>query len=440
MKRNFYWIIALFCVTFCASCKKQQNVPEQPQGFFSTEINRLIDANYPEVEKVGYAELRVPANLFDQKAFAMPADAAGDMDYVVNAGYVAYVNGGSVRDAIMGKVPNDVDFTTDATPDQLVEIVPNTTIFTAPSGFIVAQAWHGDECTDMGTMRSIYEYLRGKPRIPESQYEGIFSKSLLEDSYSRDLTINAIYYDYVTGDLLDYHGGLHDLREGIIRSFIDPDLAYPQNPSSLLRTVRFAARFNFTIEPVTEAGIYKHLPECDALGASGIAYSVSSGFHDGNMTLTYSLYKKYGILGRYFLTLSDTLDTEDYNAYAGKVYAYLDAQKCNTVVVNEAALFAPVVQTALAGKTVTADEVTATWTRLEQESGQDQWYEIDEEDKADMCQLWYLLSQMSSDDVINDSAKAAQVRAAEQFGNAVILLNAMAQADSRLSKYTAVWN
>ena len=47
---------------------------------------------------------------------------------------------------------------------------------------------------------------------------------------------------------------------------------------------------------------------------------------------------------------------------------------------------------------------------------------------------------MSSDDVINDSAKAAQVRAAEQFGNAVILLNAMAQADSRLSKYTAVWN
>ena len=145
MKRNFYWIIALFCVTFCASCKKQQNVPEQPQGFFSTEINRLIDANYPEVEKVGYAELRIPANLFDQKAFAMPADAAGDMDYVVNAGYAAYVNGGSVRDAIMGKVPNDVDFTTDATPDQLVEIVPNTTIFTAPSGFIVAQAWHGDD-------------------------------------------------------------------------------------------------------------------------------------------------------------------------------------------------------------------------------------------------------------------------------------------------------
>jgi hypothetical protein len=152
------------------------------------------------------------------------------------------------------------------------------------------------------------------------------------------------------------------------------------------------------------------------------------------------LYKKYGILGRYFLTLSDTLDTKDYNAYAGKVYAYLDAQKCNTVVVNEAALFAPVVQTALAGTTVTADEVTATWNRLEQESGQDQWYEIDEEDKADMCQLWYLLSQMSSDDVINDSAKAAQVRAAEQFGNAVILLNAMAKADSRLSKYTAVWN
>ena len=137
-----------------------------------------------------------PAAMFDHTAFKIPDNEKGDMDYVINAGYKAYVYGGTVRDAVVGVASNDVDFTTDATPEELETIVPNTKIFVAPNGYKVAQAWHGDERTDMTTMRAIYYYLRGKEGIPESSYPtdgtiNVYSKELWEDSYSRDLTINA---------------------------------------------------------------------------------------------------------------------------------------------------------------------------------------------------------------------------------------------------------
>ena len=371
------------CIAWLTSCNISDNPvsPKQPAskvvsgGFFSSAVNKLIDENYEQLKTKSWAELRIPAKLFDHTAFAIPANAAGDMDYVVKAGYHTFVNGGAVRDAIMGKAANDIDFSTEALPEQLVEIVPNTKLFTAPNGYVVAQAWHGDkECTDMGTMRAIYWFMRGKPGIPESSNPvtgtslNVYSKNLWEDSYSRDLTINGLYYDYSTGDLLDFHGGLHDMREGIIRTIVHPDLVFPYNPSALIRAVRFAGHYGFDIEPVTSQGIHDHLPECDALGASGIAYDMIKGFHDGNMTTTYRLYKDYNFLGRYFLTLKDVLETSEYDNYVKKVYAYLDAKVCKEYSVTLAALFSPVMQKAMEGKTATLAEVTATWNNLEHQS------------------------------------------------------------------------
>ena len=131
MKKYFWTIAALF---YCAltislvSCSKDDAEsiiapPVSGQGFFSTEINALIDENYKTIERQGYGELVIPASMFDHTPFAIPADAAGDMGYVIRAGFKAYVNGGSVRDAVMGIAPNDVDFSTDATPEQLQQLL-----------------------------------------------------------------------------------------------------------------------------------------------------------------------------------------------------------------------------------------------------------------------------------------------------------------------------
>ena len=406
MRRLQLWVltfIVLGCIAWLISCNISDNPvsPKQPAskvvsgGFFSSAVNKLIDENYEQLKTKSWAELRIPAKLFDHTAFAIPANAAGDMDYVVKAGYHTFVNGGAVRDAIMGKAANDIDFSTEALPEQLVEIVPNTKLFTAPNGYVVAQAWHGDkECTDMGTMRAIYWFMRGKPGIPESSNPvtgtslNVYSKNLWEDSFSRDLTINALYYDYQTGDILDFHGGLHDLREGIIRTVVNPDVMFPNSSTDLLRAVRLAARYNFTIEPVTDAGIRKHLPACDALGASGIAYHLIKGFHDGNMSVTYRLYKEYGFLGRYFLMLKDVLDTKEYEDYIVKTYAKLDKQHCKDTPTTLGALFLPVIQKAMGDKEWTDENLLKVFNDLEASSGQKNYFEISDDIKANMCRIW----------------------------------------------------
>lgn len=366
------------------------------------------------------------------------------MDYVINAGYKAYVYGGTVRDAVVGVASNDVDFTTDATPEELETIVPNTKIFVAPNGYMVAQAWHGDERTDMTTMRAIYYYLRGKEGIPESSYPtdgtiNVYSKELWEDSYSRDLTINAIYYDGKTGNLIDYHGGLRDIREGIIRSTANPDVVYPNNPSNLLRAVRFASRFGFTIEAETDKAIRKHLPVCDALGAGGIAYDLIKVFHDGNMTLGYRLMKDYGMLDRYFLTLKDTLNTTAYDSYAKAAYAYLDGQKNKDYAVSLATLFLPVVNKAMQGKTTDLETFKATYNTLEKDSKQADYFLIEDAMKADMFRLWLLVSQMGDKAIIDDATKKAAVKADSLFAKALLVMQAKAQTDTEVAKIVDFW-
>ncbi len=400
--------------------------------FFTPEINKLIDENYKEVQAKGYAELVIPAAMFDHTAFSVPDNERSDLNYVAKAGYKTYICGGTVRDAVMGVSSNDVDFISDATPEQLVEVVPNTKIFTAPSGYKVAQAWHGDDRTDMGTIRAIYFYLRGLPGIPESKTPtdstvNTYSKELWEDPYSRDLTINSIYYDYQTGNIIDFHGGLHDLREKIIRTVYDANLMFPTNASALLRAVRFAALFNFKVEATTDQALRQYLPEADKLGASGIAYNLTSGFHDGCMQRTYAAYKEYGILDRYFLTLKDFLGDASYNSYIQKAYKYLDEQKCNTTTTTMATLFLPPLKKAMATKEWTEQLIATTWNELEVSSRQNAFFEISESDKKTMCRLWYLVHQLSDATVMADPQQKAAIEKDELYPQAKLLQTAIAE-------------
>jgi len=411
-KKFQFWNVVglLMLILLPVSCTVYDNPvsliePEEKKvetdGFFTPEINKLIDENQKLVEANGYAELVIPASMFDHKAFKIPANEAGDMDYVVNAGYKTYVYGGTVRDAVCGVPSNDVDFTSDATPEQLEQIVPNTKLFVAPNGYKVAQAWHGEERTDMTTMRAIYYFLRGEEGIPESKYPtdgtiNVYSKELWEDSYSRDLTINSIYYDYQTGNLITYHGGLYDLREGIIRPGFNPDCMYSNIPNNLLRAVRFAARFNFRIDDATDKAIRKNLPNVDKLGGSGIAYDLTSGFHDGCMQRTYAMYKEYGFVHRFFTTLNSLENDNKFNSYIRKVYHYLDEKKCKDTQVNMAALFMPALKEAMGTNEWTEENIASTWNNLETETKQKDFFEISESNKTAIFKIWYLVNQLSS--------------------------------------------
>jgi len=183
-------------------------------------------------------------------------------------GYDAYFAGGCVRDMLLGREPQDFDVATNARPDVVLELFPRTFAVGAHFGVVlVADEIHvgnarGDEVvTEVATFRSDGAYSDG--RRPD---EVRFSDSPEEDVVRRDFTINGMLLDpqvlAETGDMsqavLDFVGGRADLAAGVVRAIGDPDKRFAEDRLRMLRAVRFAARFQFVIEPETEAAIRCH--------------------------------------------------------------------------------------------------------------------------------------------------------------------------------------
>ena len=445
-------LMLLMSMGLMTSCALEDNaiVPSDPQveeteitEFYNETVNRMIDENYEKVKANGYAELVIPASLYPKGMIKMPAADMEAMDYVIKAGHTAFVNGGAVRDGVMGKELHDVDFSTDATPDELIAIVPNSHK-TQAGKLTIAQAEHeGGIRTDMVPYQAMDIRLKGQWGVPESPYFGqTYSKNLIDDSYGRDLTINAVYYDYKTGDIIDYHGGLRDIREKIIRTPVEPNLAFTIDPQSILRTVRFAARYDFTIEENTEKAIKANLEKVEAITPSLRRYVVMKGFCDKCAFRTYQFNVKYGVLGYLCPMLKDYIGNAEYEDYLKTVFDYVDSQKAMEASLAYSILFMPPVIKELGDKEPTFENITAAFDKLEQGSGQDKlfWLEDYRFTKKDPILIWRNYRLMSSDATLKDAALMNSIRKEFTFKISLILLNAMALIDPSLKKYADEWN
>ena len=411
--------------------------------FYNQYVNKMIDDNYKEVESKGYAELIIPSTHYPKDMIKMPAADMEAMDFVIKAGHTAFVNGGAVRDGVMGKELHDVDFSTDATAEELVAIVPNS--HTTQAGKLtIAQAEHENGIrTDMVPYQAMDIRLKGQWGVPESPYFGqTNSKNLIDDSFGRDLTINAVYYDYKTGDIIDYHGGLHDIREKIIRPPLEPNLAYTIDPQAMLRTVRFAARYEFTIEEKTAAALQTNLSKVSEIKPSLCRYLVMKGFCDKCAFRTYQYNVKYGVLGYLAPMLKDYIGKSDYEAYLKSVLDYVDAQKAMTADLAYCILFMPPVMKELGSKEPTLENVTAAFDKLEQGSGQDKlfWLEDYRYTKKDPMHIWWIYRMMTTDGTLSNASLVNQIKKEFTFKSSLLLLNAMANYDSSLKKYADEWN
>jgi tRNA nucleotidyltransferase/poly(A) polymerase len=166
-------------------------------------------------------------------------------------GYQAWLVGGCVRDLVLGREPKDYDVSTDATPSHLLEIFPNAQLVGAQFGVVLVGG------VEVATFRSDHAYQDG--RHPERVS---FETDPRQDVLRRDFTINALMLDpeYAanpSGHVVDYVGGLDDLKNRVIRAIGDPEQRFEEDHLRMLRAVRFAARFGFSIEPGTLAAIQK---------------------------------------------------------------------------------------------------------------------------------------------------------------------------------------
>ena len=177
-------------------------------------------------------------------------------------GHQAYLVGGCVRDLLLGREPADYDVTTDATPDEVMRIFPETYAVGAQFGVVLVPVRDaGGNTVEVATFRSDIGYSDG--RHPDQVR---FSKSAQEDVERRDFTINGLLLDPINDEVLDFVGGRKDLDARIIRTIGQPELRFAEDKLRMLRAVRFAARFGYTIEPQTLC----RDPEIGAADPSGL--------------------------------------------------------------------------------------------------------------------------------------------------------------------------
>src|SRR3954462_2246031 len=187
-------------------------------------------------------------------------------------GYVAYLVGGSVRDLLLGRHPKDFDIGTSAHPYQVKRLFRNCWII--GRRFRLAHVRFGVKTIEVATFRKhVPAGTESEPSEPlvETPSPGADPNQLIkhdntfgtpeEDAFRRDFTINALFYDIATFSVIDYVGGLDDLRAGIVRSIGDPDVRLREDPVRMLRAIALASRLDFTIQPTLLKSIHTHRHE-----------------------------------------------------------------------------------------------------------------------------------------------------------------------------------
>src|ERR1700723_211070 len=181
------------------------------------------------------------------------------------AGHQAYFVGGCVRDILLGRGPADYDVATDATPEQVQQLFPQSLAVGAKFGVIVVTEDSGDGASlqvEVATFRSDVGYSDG--RHPDRV---VYSDSPEQDAWRRDFTINALLLDPESKEVLDFVGGRDDLRAGIIRAIGRPQDRFAEDKLRMVRAVRFAARFRYAVEASTFSAIVKFAPEIHEVSA-----------------------------------------------------------------------------------------------------------------------------------------------------------------------------
>ena len=175
------------------------------------------------------------------------------------AGFEAYLVGGAVRDLMLGHQPKDFDVATSAKPEEVRALFRRNSHIIGRR-FRLVHVLYGGDLIEVSTFRGNHKQMSQDAVTSHSGRivrDNVFG-SIHEDAMRRDFTINALYYDPSQEEVLDFHGGLADIRAGVLRLIGDAETRYIEDPVRILRAVRLSAKLNFNICPSTLAPIAKN--------------------------------------------------------------------------------------------------------------------------------------------------------------------------------------
>ncbi len=166
-------------------------------------------------------------------------------------GFEAYLTGGCVRDLLLNKTPKDFDVATSARPEEVKNIFRNCRLI--GRRFLLAHVmFPGGKIIETATFRAKPAEESGEEEAEDllMMQDNVYG-TMEDDAFRRDLTVNGLFYDPVSGKVIDYVGGRADLAEGLIRTIGDPVVRMQEDPVRILRAIRFATRLGFRIEEKT---------------------------------------------------------------------------------------------------------------------------------------------------------------------------------------------
>jgi poly(A) polymerase len=284
-------------------------------------------------------------------------------------GYFAYLVGGGVRDLLLGREPKDFDIATDATPNEIKKIFRNCRLI--GRRFRLAHIHFHDEIIEVATFRSSSTdepnaeakaevktsatepvpllpeggaapagmppaaVVAAKPRPPRmlKTEDGMILRDNVfgtpeEDALRRDFTVNALFYNIADFSVIDYVGGVRDLRRGLIRIIGDPAVRFTEDPVRMVRAARFAAVLGFEIESGTLHALLELKDRLALASPSRMYEEVLKLFLLGAGEKTYQLLRKTGLFGVIFPRLNEWVDTEHDgypHIWIGKALEWVDA-------------------------------------------------------------------------------------------------------------------
>ncbi len=209
-------------------------------------------------------------------------------------GFLAYLVGGSVRDLLLGKIPKDFDVATNAHPQEINSLFRNSRII--GRRFRLVHVFFRDrKIIEVSTFRSHSEFEEVETENGEIVRKDSFGTPE-EDALRRDITINGLFYNIADFSIIDYVGGMADLKRGVIRTIGDPDERFQQDPVRMIRVIRHASRTGFTIEEPTYQALIRHRDEIKQCSPSRIRDEFLRDLREGVAQSSLALMLETGLL------------------------------------------------------------------------------------------------------------------------------------------------
>lgn len=238
------------------------------------------------------------------------------LETLTEAGYSAYLVGGSIRDGLLGAHPKDFDITTNATPEQIKQLFRSCRLI--GRRFRLAHVRIGREILEVATFRGHHQQVEVEDE--DSHKASVSDEGLIlrdnvfgteqEDAIRRDFTANALFYRLTDGAIIDYVGGFDDIQDRCLKLIGDPETRFREDPVRILRAIRFAAKLDFTIDSSLVEPIRTLASQLDHVPAARLFEEIQKLFLSGYAGAVWQKLGEFGLESHLFPLLKNLSDAE----------------------------------------------------------------------------------------------------------------------------------